>query len=108
MRIATSNDVLDERPTEWPKPPQGFTTKRKLMPWYDFSGKRRQGRGRKDTKRRRQDGRKLKWTPPKRDNTETINGEHPLLSQGLSSGRDGFSMSEIQAERNAKNAEILM
>lgn len=43
MRLATSIDVLDDRPTEWPKPPRGFTTKRVLMPWHDFSGKRRGG-----------------------------------------------------------------
>jgi hypothetical protein len=112
MRLATSNDVLDERPTEWPKPPPGFTTKRKLMPWYDFSGNRQKGRGRKDSKRRRQDGeRKLKWEPPNRDNKnsmESMDGEHPLLSKGLSSGRGGFSMEEIEAERNAKNAVNLL
>jgi len=45
MRLATSIDVLDDRPTEWPKPPPGFTTKRVLMPWHDFSGKRRGGGG---------------------------------------------------------------
>eukprot|EP00956_Cyclotella_meneghiniana_P044326 scaffold312721_cov76-Cyclotella_meneghiniana.AAC.4 len=106
MRLATSNDVLDDRPTEWPKPPPGFTTKRKLMPWYDFSGKRRKGRGRRDTKRRRQDGRKLKWTPP--DNMVDADAEHPLLSKGLRSGRDGFSMEELEAERNAKNAVNLL
>lgn len=104
MRIATSNDVLDDRPTEWPKPPPGFTTKRRLMPWYDFSGNRRKGRGRRDTKRRRQSGRKLNWEPPK----HVVDGEHPLLSQGLSSGREGFSMAEIEAERNAKNAVNLL
>jgi hypothetical protein len=30
------------------------------------------------------------------------------LSKGLRSGRDGFTMEEIQAERNAKSAELLM
>ena len=44
MRLATSSDVLEDRPTEWPKPPQGFTTKRVLMPWHDFSGTRRKKR----------------------------------------------------------------
>ena len=112
MRLATSNDVLDDRPTEWPKPPPGFTTKRRLMPWYDFSGNRRRGRGRRDTKRRRsneRDGkRQLKWEPPKRDSDGNIDGEHPMLSKGLSSGRDGFSMQELEAERNAKNAVNLL
>ena len=112
MRLATSNDVLDDRPTEWPKPPPGFTTKRRLMPWYDFSGNRRRGRGRRDTKRRRsneRDGkRQLKWEPPKRDSDGNIDGDHPMLSKGLSSGRDGFSMQELEAERNAKNAVNLL
>ena len=108
MRIATSNDVLDDRPTEWPKPPPGFTTKRRLMPWYDFSGNRK-GRGvKRDTKRRRQDGRKLKWEPPAHITEGAVDGEHPLLSKGLRSGRDGFSMEEIEAERNAKNAVNLL
>jgi len=36
VRVATSLDVLDERPTTWPKPPPGFTTKRVLGPGSDF------------------------------------------------------------------------
>jgi hypothetical protein len=78
------------------------------MPWYDFSGNRK-GRGvKRDTKRRRQDGRKLKWEPPAHITEGTVDGEHPLLSKGLRSGRDGFSMEEIEAERNAKNAVNLL
>jgi len=122
MRLATSEDVLEDRPTEWPKPPPGFTTKRVLMPWHDFSGKRRQqnrrGGNRNDTKRRRRGG----GGSGRRGNNRDCNdddylhddaaagGEHPGLSQGLRSGRSGrsgFSVEELQAERNAKNAEIL-
>lgn len=36
VRVATSLDALDERPTTWPKPPPGFTTKRVLGPGSDF------------------------------------------------------------------------
>jgi hypothetical protein len=110
MRLATSNDCLDDRPSEWPKPPPGFSTKRRLMPWYDFSGKRRQGRdNRRDTKRRRgHDGRRRGRRDDDDNNVDTVDGEHPLLSKGLRSGRDGFTMEEIQAERNAKSAELLM
>ena len=109
MRLATSIDVLDDRPTEWPKPPPGFTTKRVLMPWHDFSGKRRGGR--RDNKRRRRGGGR-RGSRDHRDDDEydnyaAVGGEHPGLSTGLRSGRSGFSMEEIQAERNAKNAEIL-
>ena len=117
MRLATSNDVLDDRPTEWPKPPPGFTTKRVLMPWHDFSGKRRGGGGRKDNKRRKRGsggGGRRRSRGDRRDNDYDddynmgAGGEHPALSQPLSSGRSGaYSVEELQAERNAKNAVIL-
>eukprot|EP00571_Detonula_confervacea_P015600 CAMPEP_0172308350 /NCGR_PEP_ID=MMETSP1058-20130122/8971_1 /TAXON_ID=83371 /ORGANISM="Detonula confervacea, Strain CCMP 353" /LENGTH=769 /DNA_ID=CAMNT_0013020741 /DNA_START=39 /DNA_END=2345 /DNA_ORIENTATION=+ len=117
MRLATSIDVLDDRPTEWPKPPPGFTTKRVLMPWHDFSG-RRQQRGRKDTKRRRRSdgdrgggGRRCGRGRGRDDGYVSDDydreGDHPGLTKGLRSGRSGFSVEELQAERNAKNAEIL-
>lgn len=112
MRMATSIDVLDDRPTEWPKPPPGFTTKRVLMPWHDFSGRRRSGGGggggRRDNKRRRRgnDGGRRDRRDDDYDDY-AAGGEHPGLSKGLRSGRSGFTMEEIQAERNAKNAEIL-
>lgn len=111
MRLATSIDVLDDRPTEWPKPPPGFTTKRVLMPWHDFSGSgRRGGGGRRDNKRRR------RGSSGKRDrrdhgrdvdtdnNFAVVGGEHPGLATGLRSKRSGFSMEEIHAQRNAKYA----
>ncbi|KAL3796701.1 hypothetical protein HJC23_010001 [Cyclotella cryptica] len=104
MRLATSNDVLDDRPTEWPKPPPGFTTKRKLMPWYDFSGNRRRARdSRRDTKRRRHEGRRReRGDEHDHDINYTNDEEHPLLSKGLRCGRDGYSIEEIEAERMAK------
>jgi hypothetical protein len=107
MRLATSLDVLDDRPTEWPKPPPGFTTKRKLMPWYDFSdNRRRRSSGGRDAKRRRSGGRDRRRSRSRgyddsddrydnrydddggdisEDNYE--GGEHPMLSEGLRSGR---------------------
>lgn len=106
MRLATSLDVLDDRPTEWPKPPPGFTTKRVLMPWHDFSGKRRRD-GKRDTKRRRKSDGKRRG---RGNGNKSNNSEQDLdtrLAQGLSSGRAGFSVEEIEAERNAKNAEVL-
>jgi hypothetical protein len=104
MRLATSLDVLDDRPTDWPKPPPGFTTKRVLMPWHDFSGKRRR-EGKRDTKRRRRsDGGRRRRGSDNNDNERDLDAR---LSEGLSSGRAGFSVEEIEAERNAKNAEIL-
>jgi len=57
MRLATSLDVLEERPSSWPAPPPGFTTKRILGPGSDFkkfnrkrNNERRRERG---SKRRR-------------------------------------------------------
>jgi hypothetical protein len=62
FRIANSLDVLEERPTSWPKPPPGFTTSRVLGPGMDFKvwerehntrGRRRDSRGGGGGKRRR-------------------------------------------------------
>lgn len=111
MRLATSVDVLDDRPTEWPKPPPGFTTKRVLMPWHDFSGRRRGGGrgggGRRDNKRRKggNDGGGRRGGGAQRED-ERANVEL-RLSKGLRSGRSGFSVEELEAERIAKNAAIL-
>ncbi|KAL7542916.1 hypothetical protein ACHAXR_012358 [Thalassiosira sp. AJA248-18] len=111
MRLATSIDVLDDRPTEWPKPPPGFTTKRVLMPWHDFSGKRHHRGGRRDTKRRRRGsggGRSNRGGDDDYAGDDYAGGEHPGLSTGLRSSRPGgFSVEELEAERNAKHAEIL-
>lgn len=105
MRLATSIDILDDRPTEWPKPPPGFTTKRVLMPWHDFSGKRRHGR--RDNKRRRRGGGGRRNSRGS-DDEYTGDGEHPGLSKGLRSSRPGgFTVEELEAERSAKNAEII-
>jgi len=112
MRLATTADVLDDRPTEWPKPPPGFTTKRVLMPWHDFSGRRRHNnRGnnnRRDNKRRRRGGGgRRRSRDDEEEDYAAAGGEHPGLSKGLRSRRSGFSVEELEAERNAKNAEIL-
>ena len=102
MRLATSLDVLDDRPTEWPKPPPGFTTKKVLLPWQDFSKRRRKVK--RDSKRRRSDD-KRRRSNGNRHNDRDLDSR---LAEGLSSGRAGYSIEEIQAERNAKSAEILL
>ena len=111
MRMATSTDILDDRPTEWPKPPPGFTTKRVLMPWHDFSGrKRHQERGGGGKRRRRGGGSDRRRSRDRDEDYEDENyegGEHPLLSKGLSSGRTGYTVEEIEAERSAQDAVIL-
>lgn len=45
MRVANSLDVLEERPTSWPKPPPGFTTRHVLGPGSDFKKKNSRKRG---------------------------------------------------------------
>lgn len=102
MRLATTLDVLDDRPTNWPKPPPGFSTKRVLMPWHDYSGKR--NKGRRDTKRRRQNDSRGNIRREPEYNVED------RLASGLNAGRaghGGFTVEALQSERNAKNAEIL-
>ena len=105
MRLATSLDVLDDRPTEWPKPPAGFTTKRVLMPWHDFSKRRHEGK--RDAKRRGRSGGGGGKRSRGNDNNNSELDLDSRLAEGLSSGRAGFSVEEIEAERNAKNTEIL-
>ena len=106
MRLATSNDVLDDRPTEWPKPPPGFTTKRVLMPWHDFS---KRGGGRKDNKRRRRDsggngGGKRNNRRRSRDDEYNVEEK---MNTGLRGRSGGYTVEELEAERRAKNAVVL-
>ena len=88
MRVATSADVLLQKPTSTPAPPPGFSTKRVLGPGSDFDTGHRQ-------KRRKRESRN-----EEREEVNTYpEGDHPLLSQGLRSGRDGYSQEDIEAER---------
>jgi len=104
MRVATSLDMLDKRPSSWPKPPPGFTTKRVLGPGSDFPRGRNSREEGTSEKRRRNDYRDDRtsstqaWGP-------TSGGDHPLLSGGLRSGRGGFSLEEMEAERAKKRAK---
>lgn len=36
MRVSNVHDILEKRPTKWPKPPPGFSTRRVLGPGSDF------------------------------------------------------------------------
>ena len=100
MRVANSSDVLLQRPISRPAPPPGFTTKRVLGPGSDFDIKRRE----RPKKRRRRnpdnnnsnnnfgmDGAEQHWDG---------SGDHPALSRGLMSGRAGYSVEELEAERS--------
>ena len=50
MRVATTLDVLEHRPTEAPAPPPGFTTKKVLGPGSDFPPPRRRRKKGKNRK----------------------------------------------------------
>jgi len=112
FRVATSLDVLDKRPNTWPKPPPGFTTKRVLGPGSDFQihSDRRGGGG--GGKRRRHSGGDYhddQWDRDRYDDEE----EEPdtdefgrsavdQMDRGLSSSRAGFTVEQMEAERNAR------
>lgn len=95
MRIALSTDLLDERPNTWPAPPGGFSSTKVLGPDSDFPrGRRQKG------KRQRGDGSKEK---EQRDGHDSDGNQGDLwLDRGLSSGRKGFSVEELEAERAKK------
>jgi hypothetical protein len=112
MRVASSFDVLVERPTEWPRPPPGFTTKRILGPGSDFkTDHRRTGRKAKrrrrsgGERRRRSDGGGSRHSDEGYDDDMGEIGQPRGLEGALSSTRAGFSVEEMEAEREArKNA----
>jgi hypothetical protein len=88
MRVATTVDVLLEKPSSHPAPPPGFSAKRILGPGSDFDTGHRQ-------KRRKRESRN-----EEREEVNTYpEGDHPLLSQSLRSGRDGYSLEDLEAER---------
>jgi len=99
MRVASSLDVLVDRPTHWPAPPPGFTTKRVLGPGSDFDTseprrkKRRKGEQRRDESYQTGSNTPFEFTG---------SGDHPALDRGLQSGRGGFSVEELEAERAMK------
>jgi hypothetical protein len=129
FRIATSLDALAERPTSWPKPPPGFTTKRVLGPgddhktWSDQDHRRKRRRddrgGGKRRRRSRGGNYDDEWERDRGgdyddhyddNNNNYHQDEEPemdefgrsAIDKGLKAGRAGFSMEQIEAERNAK------
>jgi hypothetical protein len=94
MRVATSMDILVERPNQWPKPPPGFSTKRVLGPQSDLPQQRKTKNQREKRKRPRRKATSEK-TAPRKTAEDRINS-------GLSSSREGFTLQEIEAERAGK------
>ena len=96
MRMATSEDILVERPKSRPAPPPGFSTKRVLGPGSDFDTEPR------EKKRRRTVESQSEGAPPIDMFDPNSTAEHPALSRGLKAGRGGFSVEELEAERAQK------
>jgi hypothetical protein len=104
MRSALSTDILDERPNTWPAPPGGFSSTHVLGPDSDFA------RGKQKKKKRDRNQKDVAGSGHGKKavvNTfDPASGEdHPLLSQGLSAGRGGFSLEALEKERAQKRAK---
>ena len=94
MRVALSTDTLEERPNTWPAPPGGFSSTKVLGPESDFPRGRR-----KKNKRQRKGG------DSDKNKEERQEGGESWLNRGLSSGRKGFSVEEMEQERAKKRAK---
>jgi hypothetical protein len=112
IRVATSLDTLEERPSSWPAPPAGFSKTQVLGPESDLQPNGKHNKKKKN-KRSRESGNdevsshgtsKTGGDEGKSDSI-SANSEHPLLSRGLKSGRGGFSMEALEAERAKKRAK---
>lgn len=108
MRVATSLDILHERPNKWPKPPAGFTTQSVLGPESDLPNK-----ATKKAKKKRKKKNDVSGTEDHRnDASSESNVTHgpvtteSLMSAGLRSSRAGFSVAEMEAERTKKMAKM--
>lgn len=136
LRVATTEDVLIERPSSWPEPPGGFAPDRVLGPKSDFAGannkkanpknkakkanpqqqQQQQQRNRRGSNSKRKRGRgensgkgnnAKKNDKNERRNNNNKQNSNPvdLLNRGLSSSRGGFSVEEMEKERQAKKRQ---
>ena len=136
LRVATTEDVLIERPNSWPEPPGGFASDRVLGPKSDYANanakknhkkktkktnpqqqqqnqndsksKRKRGRGENNgnNQNNSKDGKiDLKKKNKKKHNSNKTNNPVDLLNKGLSSSRGGFSVEDMERERQAKKRQ---
>ena len=91
MRVATSVDILVERPSSWKTPPGQFSAEKVLGPESDMPPP-------KKPKVRKRD-RKRKQNSEQRTTEEMLNG-------GLSAGRAGFSAADLESERSTKKTKV--
>ncbi len=99
MRCALSTDILQERPNTWPAPPGGFSSTKVLGPNSDYKG----GKKKSTDKKKRKSVEPRDSYMPHTD----MDSEHPMLGRGLSSGRQGFSIGELEQERAMKKAKTI-
>mmetsp|Transcript_9671 Transcript_9671/g.22237 ORF Transcript_9671/g.22237 Transcript_9671/m.22237 type:complete len:133 (+) Transcript_9671:2-400(+) len=115
MRVANSMDVLEQRPDHRPAPPRGFTTRRVLGPSSDLKTVRPKKRRRRGPDRRGGGGggggsggsgggssTERHYEHEFNPNTEE---DHPALSRGLRSERAGYSLEEMNAERQQQQQQ---
>lgn len=109
MRPALSTDILDERPNTWPAPPGGFSSTRVLGPDSDLARGKQKKKKKREHKQNQKDGAGSGHGKNKAVAVKTFDpasgDDHPLLSQGLSAGRGGFSLEELEKERAKKRAK---
>lgn len=109
MRPALSTDILDERPNTWPAPPGGFSSTRVLGPDSDLArGKQKKKKREHNQNQNQKDGAgsgHVKKAVVYTFDPAASGEDHPLLSQGLSAGRGGFSVEELEKERAQKRAK---
>eukprot|EP00531_Pseudo-nitzschia_arenysensis_P006545 CAMPEP_0116127880 /NCGR_PEP_ID=MMETSP0329-20121206/7067_1 /TAXON_ID=697910 /ORGANISM="Pseudo-nitzschia arenysensis, Strain B593" /LENGTH=816 /DNA_ID=CAMNT_0003621991 /DNA_START=22 /DNA_END=2472 /DNA_ORIENTATION=- len=133
LRVATTEDVLIERPSSWPEPPGGFAPDRVLGPKSDFAGankkktntkknkakktnpqhqqqqqqKSRRGNNSKRKRGRGENNAKKNDKNERRNDSNSKQNSTPLdlLNRGLSSSRGGFSVEEMERERQAKKRQ---
>lgn len=109
MRPATSQDILQDRPTSWPAPPGGFSSTMVLGPHSDYAPRKKQQQQqlqqpreskskKRNSRREKSEGRDRHELHHRMDHESA----ESLMNRGLSSGRDGFSIEEMEKERAKK------
>ena len=135
LRVATTEDVLIERPNSWPEPPGGFASNRVLGPKSDYTAANNK-KGKSKTKKHnsQQKDQQLQQKHPRGSNSKRKRGRgensgnqnkskknianerrnnsnkktsnpQDLLDRGLSSSRGGFSVEDMEKERQAKKRQ---
>jgi hypothetical protein len=127
LRVATTEDVLIERPSSWPEPPGGFANDRVLGAESDYanananakknhktktkkSNPQQQQQNRRGSNSKRKHGQeenngKNDLKNKNNNNNNKTNNPVDLLNRGLSSSRGGFSVEDMEKERQAKKRQ---